>query len=109
MFSQGSDGALPTTARRAKRENGGLGEDPPGSTVTSHQVLRTWMLSQGSDGALPMTARRAKRENGGMGDPPGSTITYQLGALSPRLIRLYAGQGAICNLLEWHLFRKFAG
>jgi hypothetical protein len=28
---QSSDGALPTTARRAKRENGGLGEDPPGS------------------------------------------------------------------------------
>jgi hypothetical protein len=34
MFSQGSDGALPVTARRAKRENGGLGEDPPGSTMT---------------------------------------------------------------------------
>jgi hypothetical protein len=27
-------GALPVTARRAKRENGGLGEDPPGSTMT---------------------------------------------------------------------------
>jgi hypothetical protein len=27
-----SDGALPTTARRAKRENGGLGEDPPGKS-----------------------------------------------------------------------------
>jgi hypothetical protein len=35
------------TARRAKRENGGLGEDPPGSTMTYKQVLRTWMLSQG--------------------------------------------------------------
>jgi hypothetical protein len=23
----------PTTARRAKRENGGLGEDPPGGTI----------------------------------------------------------------------------
>jgi hypothetical protein len=34
MFSQGEDGALPATARRAKRENGGLGEDPPGSTMT---------------------------------------------------------------------------
>jgi hypothetical protein len=33
MFSQGSDGAVPVTARRAKRENGGLGEDPPGSTM----------------------------------------------------------------------------
>jgi hypothetical protein len=32
--SQGSEGALPVTARRAKRENGGLGEDPPGSTMT---------------------------------------------------------------------------
>jgi hypothetical protein len=31
MFSQGSNGALPITARRAKRENGALGEDPPGS------------------------------------------------------------------------------
>jgi hypothetical protein len=27
------DGAVPVTARRAKRENGGLGEDPPGSTM----------------------------------------------------------------------------
>jgi hypothetical protein len=26
-------GALPVTARRAKRENGGLGEDAPGSTM----------------------------------------------------------------------------
>jgi hypothetical protein len=34
MFSQGSDGAVTETARRAKRENGGLGEDPPGSTMT---------------------------------------------------------------------------
>jgi hypothetical protein len=30
----GSNGTLPVTARRAKRENGGLGEDPPGSTIT---------------------------------------------------------------------------
>jgi hypothetical protein len=29
-----SDGALPTTTCRAKRENGGLGEDPPESTMT---------------------------------------------------------------------------
>jgi hypothetical protein len=28
------DLAVPVTARRAKRENGGLGEDPPGSTMT---------------------------------------------------------------------------
>jgi hypothetical protein len=42
------------TARRAKRENGGLGEDPPGNTITYLQVLRTWMFSQGSDGALPV-------------------------------------------------------
>jgi hypothetical protein len=34
MFSLESDGAVPVTARRAKRENGGLGEDPPGSTMT---------------------------------------------------------------------------
>jgi hypothetical protein len=38
MLSQNSDGALPVTARRAKRENGGLGEDPPGSTMTYGQV-----------------------------------------------------------------------
>ena len=38
MFSQGSDEALPVTAGRAKRENGGLGEDPPGSTITHLQV-----------------------------------------------------------------------
>jgi hypothetical protein len=30
---EGRYGAVPTTARRAKRENGGLGEDPPGSTM----------------------------------------------------------------------------
>jgi hypothetical protein len=30
----GSEGALPVTAGRAKRENGGLGEDPPGSMIT---------------------------------------------------------------------------
>ena len=29
-----SDQALPVTASRAKRENGGLGEDPPGRTMT---------------------------------------------------------------------------
>ena len=68
--------ALPVTARRAKRENGGLGEDPPGSTMTYLQVLRTWMLSQGSDGAWPVAAHRAKRENGGLGEnPPGSTMS----------------------------------
>jgi hypothetical protein len=33
MFSQYGYGAVPVTARRAKRENGGLGEDPPGSTM----------------------------------------------------------------------------
>jgi hypothetical protein len=31
----------------------GLGEDPPGSTITYLQVVRTWLFSQGSDGALP--------------------------------------------------------
>jgi hypothetical protein len=32
MFSLvDSDGAVPVTVRRAKQENGGLGEDPPGS------------------------------------------------------------------------------
>jgi hypothetical protein len=31
---QGSEGALPVTTHRANRENGGLGEDPPGSTMT---------------------------------------------------------------------------
>jgi hypothetical protein len=30
------------TARRAKRENGGLGEDPPGSTMT--QLTGPWDL-----------------------------------------------------------------
>jgi len=29
-----SKSALPTTARRAKREDGGLGEDPPGSPMS---------------------------------------------------------------------------
>jgi hypothetical protein len=48
-----SDQALPVTARRAKRENEGLGEDPPGSTITYLQVLRTWMFSQGRYEAMP--------------------------------------------------------
>jgi hypothetical protein len=34
-----SDGALPVTTRRAKRENGGLREDPPGSTMTGFHWL----------------------------------------------------------------------
>jgi hypothetical protein len=75
MISQGNYGAVPVTARRAKRENGGLGEDPPGSTIRYKQVVRAWMFSQGNYGAVPVTARRAKRENGGLGEyPPGSTI-----------------------------------
>jgi hypothetical protein len=94
MLSLDSNGAVPVTARRAKRENGGLGEDPPGSTMTIPQtpvsrfaqravvgradlltVPRIWMLSLDSNGAVPVTARRAKRENGGLGeDPPGSTM-----------------------------------
>ena len=57
---------VPVTARRAKRENRGLGQGPPGSTMTYCQV------THGSDGAVPVTAPRAKRENGGLGeDPPG--------------------------------------
>jgi hypothetical protein len=39
---QGSLGAAPVTARRAKRENGGLREDPSGCTITYLQVFRTW-------------------------------------------------------------------
>jgi hypothetical protein len=62
MFSYG---AVPTTARRAKRENGGLGEDPPGSTMTRSPRKED----------APVTARRAKRENGSGGDPPGNNIT----------------------------------
>jgi hypothetical protein len=41
------------TARRAKRENGGLGEDPPGSTMTYRQVLRTWMYLEGVKSSVP--------------------------------------------------------
>jgi hypothetical protein len=33
MLSQGNQGALPMTACRARRDNGGLGEDPPGGTM----------------------------------------------------------------------------
>jgi hypothetical protein len=86
MCSQGSYGAVPVTARRAKRENGGLGEDPPGSTMTLLTgPFQTWVLSLDSDGAVPVTARRAKRENGGLGeDPPrGSTMTLLTGPFGP--------------------------
>ena len=82
MFSQGSDGALPVTARRAKRENGGLGEDPPGSTINllaGPSDVSNPLIDEirSSDQALPVTARRAKRENGGLGeDPPGNTMTH---------------------------------
>jgi hypothetical protein len=34
MFSQGRYGVAPETTCRAKRENWGLGEDPPGGTMT---------------------------------------------------------------------------
>jgi hypothetical protein len=61
------------TARRAKRENGGLGEDPPGSTMTGRTDPKHLLVH---DLAVPVTGRRAKRENGGPGeDPPGSNMT----------------------------------
>jgi hypothetical protein len=82
MFSQDSDGALPTTARRAKRENGGLGGGSPRksdnllagpSDLSKHQKDQL----RSRDGALPTTAHRAKRENGGLGEHlPGGTMTY---------------------------------
>jgi hypothetical protein len=55
MFSRGSEGASPVTARRAKRENGGLGEDPLGSTMTYLQALRSGRL-----GPRPSRARFAR-------------------------------------------------
>jgi hypothetical protein len=42
---------VPSEARKR-----GSGEDPPGSTMTCSQVLRTWMFNQASYGAVPMTA-----------------------------------------------------
>jgi hypothetical protein len=71
MFSQGSYGAVPVTARRAKRENGGLGEYPPGDDVLTGGW--TWMFSRGSYGVVQMTAPRAKQENGGLGEDPPRT------------------------------------
>jgi hypothetical protein len=74
-------GALLATAGRAKRENGGLGEDPPGWPMThtsrslGHVQTPIDQLHS-SDGALLATAGRAKRENGGLGeDPPGWPMT----------------------------------
>jgi hypothetical protein len=65
------------TVRRAKREKGGLGEDPPRNTMTLLTGPSDLEVNQGSYGAVPVTARRAKRENGGLGeDPPGSTMIY---------------------------------
>jgi hypothetical protein len=65
------------TAGRAKRENGGLGEDPPRSTMDLLSGPSDLDAQWGSGRGLPMTARRAKRENGGLGeDPPGGTMTY---------------------------------
>jgi hypothetical protein len=84
------------TARRAKRENGGLGEDPPGSTMDSltgpsnlqvqsssaPSEARKWgsgggspkkyddSLTGPSDLQVQRAARRAKRENGGLGEDP---------------------------------------
>jgi hypothetical protein len=124
MFSQGGDGALPVTVRRAKRENWGLGKDPLGSTITYLQVLRTWMFSQlfrqkygvirlvsehqinqlqSSDGALPTTARRAKRENGGLGeDPPGSTITYRQVLRTWMFSQLFRKKNGVIRLVSEH-------
>jgi hypothetical protein len=48
---QRSDGAQPTTAGRAKRENGGLGEDPPGNPMT-HQQDR-WACPRLNQGISP--------------------------------------------------------
>jgi hypothetical protein len=68
-----SERSEPVTASRAKRENGGLGEDPPGSDDDSLTGPSDLLANQGSYGAVPVTVRRAKRENGGLGeDPPGS-------------------------------------
>ena len=55
------------TARRAKRENGGLGDDPPGST--DDLLTSPWDLEvQSRQGwSLTVTARRVKRENGRLG------------------------------------------
>jgi hypothetical protein len=67
MLSQGSYVAVPVTARRAKRDNGGLGEDPPGNTMSLLTGRSDLDAQWGSEGDLPVTARRAKRENGGSG------------------------------------------
>jgi hypothetical protein len=75
-FSQGSYRAVPVTARRAKRENGGLGEDPPGSTMTGYRVRRTCKSNQ--------AARRAKRENGTLG-----VLTQQVRKLANKVVRTW--------------------
>jgi hypothetical protein len=58
------------TTGRAKRENGGLGEDPPGSTITYLQVVRTWLFSQGSDGAYRDSGPSEARKRGSGGGSP---------------------------------------
>jgi hypothetical protein len=51
---------FPVTARRAKRENGGLGEDPPGGTMTYWQVLWTWKMQPVKYEGMKARAKRAR-------------------------------------------------
>jgi hypothetical protein len=78
MFSQGSDGAVPVSARRAKREYGGLGE---GSPRRYHdftkapakrdqwglRVSNMWLAIRHPTGH---TKARTKRATGGLGAVP---------------------------------------
>jgi hypothetical protein len=64
MFSQGSYGAVPVPAHRANPVNGGLGEGPPGSTMTyNHLDVLSRQLWSCTNNSAPSEAR--KRGSGG--------------------------------------------
>ena len=64
-ISQSSYGAVPVTASRAKRENGGLGEDPPGSPTTHHHWQNRYSFLQGflAGGSSPIYLSSSVRSN----------------------------------------------
>jgi hypothetical protein len=78
---------------RAKPENRGRGEDPPGTTMTSN-LRESFPQPFCSMVHQPSRGQRAERsEPGGLGeDPPGSTMTSKLPLEQRNFCRIKSGQ-----------------
>jgi hypothetical protein len=71
-------------ARRAKRENGGLGEDPPGGTIILLSLpIASLAISISLHSRGGIRRARAKRDQGGLGGDPQKSSTYSLLLPSP--------------------------